>query len=235
MKQVTITISFFLLLLIGCSPAADENAAEKSSRPSSPQPTTDTPSASETTATKKILFYGNSLTAAYGLEPTQGFAHLIQLKIDSLGLDYEVVNAGLSGETTKGGLARIDWILDNNKVDVFVLELGGNDGLRGIDPKASYQNLEQIIQKVQAKHPDVSIVLAGMEAPPNMGTDFTSKFRKMYPELAKQYDAALIPFLLDGVGGIPELNLPDGIHPNVEGHQIVAENIWKVLQPILKQ
>jgi len=191
-------------------------------------PQTKTP----TSKKKKVVFFGDSLTAAYGLDEDQGFASLIQKKIDSLGLDYEVINAGLSGETTAGGNSRIDWIL-KQPIDIFILELGGNDGLRGIDPDASFKNLQSIIDKVKAKYPAAKIVLAGMEAPPHMGDDFTSEFRAMFPKLAKANNTALIPFLLDKVGGIPELNQPDGIHPTAKGHQIVAETIWKELKEVL--
>ncbi len=177
----------------------------------------------------KIIFFGNSLTAAFGLDPGQGFTTLIQQRLDSLQLPYEVVNAGLSGETTSGGNERVDWVLEQG-VDIFVLELGGNDGLRGIDPKVSYQNLVSIIEKVKKSAPEAVIILAGMLAPPNMGKNYTDEFSGMYPRLAKKYDLALIPFILDGVGGVPELNLPDGIHPNAEGQKIVAENVWKVLK-----
>ena len=181
---------------------------------------------------KTIVFFGNSLSAAYGLEPSQGFVGLTAQRIDSLGLPYEVINAGLSGETTAGGKTRIEWIL-RQPVDIFILELGGNDALRGIDPSDSYKNLKFIIEKVKEKYPSAKIVLAGMEAPPNLGPEFTTEFRQMYPKLAKEYNASLIPFLLDGVGGKPELNLPDGIHPTAEGHQIVATNVWTVLKDLL--
>ena len=227
--QFSIYFAVFIFLY-GCRQNEPVNTTPTKETATSPTPSDKVPAASDR---KNILFYGNSLTAAYGLDPSEGFAGLIQQKIDSLDLNYKVINAGLSGETTEGGLSRIDWVLSQNDVDIFILELGGNDGLRGLDLDNSYENLEGIIQKVKSKYPDVKIVLAGMEAPPNMGQTFTSKFRKMYPDLAKKHEAALIPFLLDGVGGIPELNLPDGIHPNVEGHKIVAENIWKVLEPML--
>ena len=184
-------------------------------------------------ASKTILFFGNSLTAAYGLEPAQGFVGLIEKRLDSLNLNYRVINAGLSGETTAGGNDRIDWILEHNPIDIFILELGGNDGLRGINVKQSFSNLHSIVKKVITKYPKARIIIAGMEAPPNMGQRFTTEFRAMFPKLAKEYNASLIPFLLEGVGGNPELNLPDGIHPNVKGHKIVTENIWKVLKPIL--
>jgi len=185
------------------------------------------------TKTPLILFFGNSLTAAYGIDPEEGFVNLIQEKISAAGKDYLCVNAGLSGETTAGGKNRIDWILQNNDISIFILELGGNDGLRGIDPQSSMSNLEAIIQAVQKKNPQTRILLAGMEAPPNMGEDYTKTFRNIYPALAARYKLELIPFLLDGVGGATELNLKDGIHPNEEGQKIVAENIWKVLKKVI--
>lgn len=182
---------------------------------------------------KNIIFFGNSLTAGYGLEPTQAFPALIQRKIDSLGLPYQVVNAGLSGETTAGGKNRIDWIL-KQPVDIFVLELGGNDGLRGIPISETRANLQEIIDRVRAKNPEVKIVLAGMQVPPNMGRRYAQEFQQLFRDLAQKNNTALIPFLLEGVGGIPELNLPDGIHPTAQGHGIVAENVWSVLKTVLK-
>lgn len=195
---------------------------------------TDTPIRPTTSeARPRIVFFGNSLTAAYGLEPEQGFTAIIQRRLDSLQLNYEVVNAGLSGETTSGGLQRIDWIL-KDPVEIFVLELGGNDGLRGTDTELTARNLREMIDRVQAKHPEATIVLAGMEAPPNMGSDYTSKFRAIYSDLAESEKVELIPFLLEDVGGIAALNLPDGIHPNVEGQRIVAENVWETLEPLVR-
>ncbi len=181
---------------------------------------------------KTILFFGNSLTAGFGLESSQAFPALIQEKIDSLNLPYDVKNAGLSGETTSSGKNRLDWML-KQKIDVFILELGGNDGLRGIDPAETRQNMKEIITKLRAKYPEVRIVLAGMEVPPNMGAKYASEFRKIYPEIAKEYNLVLIPFLLEGVGGDPNLNLPDGIHPSAEGHKIVAGTVWKYLEKVL--
>lgn len=181
---------------------------------------------------KVILFFGNSLTAGMGLDPTQAFPALIQEKIDETGKSYRVVNAGLSGETSAGGLNRIDWVL-NQKVDVFVLELGANDGLRGLPLESTRHNLQGIIDKVKAKYPHVKIIVVGMMVPPNMGEDYSDKFVKIYPDLADGNGGKLIPFLLEGVAGDPNLNLPDGIHPNVEGQKIVADNIWKVLRPML--
>lgn len=192
------------------------------------------PDAAKTTASarKTIVFFGNSLTAAYQLSPEQGFPALIQQKIDSLGLPYQCVNAGLSGETTAGGKNRIDWIL-TQPVDIFVLELGGNDALRGLPIEESKKNLQAIIDRVKAKYPDCKIVLAGMLAPPNLGPKYTKDFRDMYPALAKANKTALVPFLLENVGGEPSLNLEDGIHPNVEGQKIVAETVWGVLKGLL--
>lgn len=181
---------------------------------------------------KTILFFGDSITAGYGLETEQAFPAVIQQKIDSLGLNYNVVNAGLSGETSAGGLRRVDWIL-RQSVDVFVLELGGNDGLRGIDPQNTKQNLQGIINKVQETYPDAEIVLTGMEAPPNLGNLYTNEFRSVYQELASENEVIFMPFILQDVAGNPELNLPDGIHPTVEGHKILAENLWDILKPLL--
>ncbi len=183
---------------------------------------------------RTVLFYGDSLSAGYGLEDPAGlsFPGLIQAKITEAGLPYRVVNAGLSGETTAGGLRRIDWIL-RQPIDVFVLELGGNDGLRGLPIATSRSNLVAIIERVRAKNPAVKVLLAGMQMPTSMGPDYTAAFAGMYPEIAQQHQVALIPFLLDGVGGIPSMNLPDGIHPNPEGHRRVAETVWTYLKPLL--
>ncbi len=182
---------------------------------------------------QKIVFFGNSLTAGYGLEPEDNFVSIIQTYIDSLGLPYQTVNAGVSGETTSSGNSRIDWILEQ-PVDIFILELGGNDGLRGIDPDETSANLKEMIQKVKAAKPEAQIILAGMQVPPNMGPGYAEKFSRIYPELAKSENVALIPFLLENVGGEPELNLEDGIHPNEEGHQIVANNVWLVLKNFIQ-
>jgi acyl-CoA thioesterase-1 len=179
-----------------------------------------------------ILFFGDSITAGYGLTEEQAFPAIIQQKIDSLGLDYRVINSGLSGETTAGGLRRIDWVLQQH-VDIFVLELGGNDGLRGIDPQNSKENLQGIMNKVVQTYPDAEILLTGMEAPPNMGQAYTSRFREIYSELSNENDVVFMPFILESVAGDPELNLPDGIHPSEEGHRIVANDLWEYLRPML--
>jgi len=224
--------SFFLLIVLfscGDTPAT----SEKKSTPTTPKVTTETPSPTTTTKKEKtIVFFGNSLTAAYGLDPSQGFVGLIDQRIDSLGLDYKVVNAGLSGETSAGGNSRIDWIL-RQKIDVFVLELGANDGLRGTSTEETYKNLNAIIRKVKAKYPEAKIVICAMEALPNMGEKFTLEFRAIFANLAKENKATLIPFFLSNVGGIPELNQADGIHPTAKGHQIVTENIWTVLKEVI--
>jgi acyl-CoA thioesterase-1 len=179
-----------------------------------------------------ILFFGDSITAGYGLEEGRAFPALIQQRIDSLGLPYKVVNSGLSGETSAGGLRRIDWVLQQH-VDIFVLELGGNDGLRGIDPQSTRENLQGIIDRVEATYPDATIILTGMESPPNMGESYTSEFRSIYGELAEANDVVFLPFILEGVAGDSDLNLPDGIHPTAEGHRILADNVWGVLRPAL--
>ena len=221
---------YFLLILLlwNCKENLKQAATEESV-------TTEVPASTEIAVDgdKVILFFGNSLTAAYGLDVEQGFPNRIQLKIDSLQLGYTVINSGLSGETTSGGLNRLDWVL-NQKVDVFVLELGANDGLRGIPLTETRKNLQGMIDMVRTKNPETKIVLAGMQIPPNLGANYTTEFKNIYPELASKNNVALIPFLLEGVAGIPELNLEDGIHPTVEGQKIVAETVWQVLKPILK-
>ena len=181
---------------------------------------------------KVILFFGNSLTAGMGLDQNEGFPAVIQEKIDSLGMEYNVVNAGLSGETTASGSNRVDWVL-NQEVDIFVLELGANDGLRGIPLEETRKNLQKIIDVVREKNPDVKIVLAGMQIPPNLGPEYTSDFKRIFPELVEKNNIEFIPFLLEGVAGRPELNQEDGIHPTAEGQEIVAKNVWEVLKPIL--
>lgn len=179
-----------------------------------------------------ILCLGDSLTAGYGLDQSQAYPALLQEKIDRLGWNFQVINAGLSGETTSGGLRRLDWFL-KRKIDVLILALGGNDALRGIALDSTEKNLDEIMTRTQTRYPGVKIILSGMLIPPNWGTDYPNKFRAIFPEIAKKHKAQLIPFLLEGVGGKPQLNFPDGIHPTAEGHQIVSENVWKVLKPIL--
>ena len=218
---------FFTLLLTACS-----NNGNDATAPTTNNNADTTNAAAASVKTKTILFFGNSLTAGYGLEITDAFPALIQKKLDSLNLPFQVVNAGVSGETSAGGASRVDWIL-KQPVDIFVLELGANDGLRGIPVEETRKNLQSIIDKVKAKYPQAKIVLAGMQVPPNMGQQYAADFRTLFPQLAQKNDAALVPFLLEGVGGVTKLNLQDGIHPTAEGHQILAENVWQVLQPLL--
>ncbi|HET6722133.1 MAG TPA: arylesterase [Chitinophagaceae bacterium] len=223
MKTGSIILVSLITLFSACT--NDENATGSNQ--------TNPGNDSATVAKKKtIVFYGNSLTAGYGLSPSQAFPALIQKKIDSLGLPYQVINAGVSGETSSGGKTRIDWIL-REPVDIFVLELGANDGLRGTPLSETKKNLQDIIDKVKAKYPDIQLVFAGMEIPPNMGQAYTTEFRNIYTDLAAKNNMTLIPFLLQGVGGEPDLNLEDGIHPNEEGHRIVAENVWMQLKKLL--
>jgi len=185
------------------------------------------------TETKNILFFGNSLTAGLGLESqTLAFPGVIQHWVDSLQLPYRVINAGLSGETSAAGNERIEWLL-NEKIDVFVLELGANDGLRGIPTEETRKNLQSIIDKVKTKYPDCKMVLTGMMVPPNMGGDYGRAFTAIFPALAETNHLAYVPFLLEGVAGEAELNQRDGIHPTAEGHEIIAKNVWNVLEPLL--
>lgn len=186
------------------------------------------------TANKTILCFGDSITAGYGLEDNDdAFPALVQQKIDSLNLNYTVVNSGVSGETTAGGKSRIDWVI-KQPVDIFLLELGANDGLRGVPLSETRGNLQEIIDVVKEKSPETTIVLAGMQLPPNMGQDYTTEFRQLFADLAQKNDLEFIPFILKDVGGIASLNQGDGIHPNVEGHKILAETVWETLEPLLQ-
>lgn len=181
---------------------------------------------------KTILFFGNSLTAGMGLEIEEAFPALIQKKLDSMSGEFKVINAGLSGETTASGKNRLSWVL-KQKVDIFVLELGANDGLRGIPLSETRNNLQKMIDLVRDHNPEVKILMTGMQIPPNMGQDYTSEFKKIFPDLAEKNKIQLVPFLLEDVAGIPELNQSDGIHPTAEGQTILAENVWNVLQTMI--
>lgn len=183
---------------------------------------------------KTIVVLGDSIAAGSGVDPGEAFPSVLQNRIREKGLPYEVVNAGVSGDTTAGGVRRMPWILKRN-IDVLVIELGGNDGLRGIPPEETRANLEKIISLARAKHPNILIVVAGMQMPQNMGADYNRKFRGLFESVAKEKKTELIPHLLEGVGAKPELNMPDRIHPNPEGHKVVAENVWSVLGPILNK
>src|SRR4051794_12312714 len=189
----------------------------------------------QTTSTPKtVVFLGDSLSAGFGVKPAEAFPALVGEKIREAGLPYQVENAGLSGDTTAGGLRRIDWLLQR-KIDVLVIELGGNDGLRGLPVNAVKANLQAIIDKAKAKTPEVKIVIAGMQIPPNLGADYATQFQRVYGEVAQANNATLIPFLLEGVGGLRELNQPDMIHPTAAGHRKVAEVVWRTLEPILRR
>lgn len=225
--RMMLIFCYFSLLMLG-------NSCGESSEKKTNVNTSDTTDSTEVVNTNKksILFFGDSLTAGLGLDTNEAFPAIIQNKIDSLNLPYQVINAGLSGETTAGGKNRISWIF-NQKVDVFVLELGANDGLRGIPISETKQNLQAMIDFAKEKNEDVEIVLTGMQIPPNMGQDYTNEFKNIFPELALKNNIKLVPFLLENVGGIPELNQPDGIHPTAKGHKILAENVWTVLWEVL--
>lgn len=231
-KLLGLFIGTTLLFTQACSSDSTQKKTEQAGTITAPA-TESAATATAAPSTKKtILFYGNSITAGYGLDPAQAFPALIGKRLDSLKMDYKVVNAGLSGETTAGGLSRINWVL-RQPVDVFVLELGGNDGLRGLPLVETRKNLQAIIDTVHTKYPDCKVVLAGMQVPPNLGTDYTQEFKGIYKELADKNKLPLIPFLLDRVGGIPRLNQSDGIHPTAEGNRIVAETVWQTLKGVL--
>ncbi len=181
----------------------------------------------------RVVILGDSITAGYGLDPAEAYPALLQEKIDAAGLPFTVVNAGVSGDTTAGGVRRIDWALGAG-ADVLVIALGGNDGLRGISPKETAENLAGIIQRARAKLPTIDVIIAGMEMPSNLGREFTESFRSIFPRVAAESHAVLIPFLLEGVGGAGEFNQADLIHPNIEGQKRVAGNVWKVLEKVLR-
>ena len=225
MKSAHPNFSFYFVFLLAawltsCSASTEKKQAEEGTQ------------VVATPANKTILFFGNSLTAGYGIDPEESFAGRIQTRLDSLKKEFRVINGGLSGETTAGGLSRLDWFLEEEPY-LFVLELGGNDGLRGIALTETKKNLLAIVDKVQAKYPNTKIILAGMQIPPNMGQEYTEEFKAIYPAVAKEKNIELIPFLLEGVAGNPDLNLPDGIHPTAEGHRLVMETLWPYISKAL--
>lgn len=224
-------IALLSVLLIACG--TDDESTDDARGDTPPIAMRDSVSSNVGSNEKIILFLGNSLSAGLGVDSDAAFPSLIQQKIDSLGWDFRVVNAGVSGETSSGGLGRIEWVL-RERVDLLVLELGGNDGLRGISADVTKRNLQEIVSKTRGIYPDAEIVLAGMQIPPNLGAEYTAQFRDIFPELARRNDIHLIPFLLDGVGGVDSMMQDDGIHPNTAGHRKVAENVWEVLDPILE-
>lgn len=219
MKKIYLFTPLFLACMLqGC---ADPKPVSKSNRQTNA-------SGKKIEDKRVILFFGDSLTAGYGLDETEAFPALIQQKVDSLDLPYKVVNAGVSGETTAGGKGRIDWVLKQH-IDVFVLELGANDGLRGIPVAETERNLQYITDKVKEKYPNVRIILTGMMVPPNMGEQYAKDFKNIFPKIANKNSMSFMPFLLEGVAGDRKLNQGDGIHPTAEGHKIIANNMWPVL------
>lgn len=221
------------LATAGCRGAVSPSPAP-GARQDAPADAASTPESSAATVDDRpvILFLGTSLTAGLGLDPAQAYPALVQEKIDAAGLRYRVANAGVSGETSAGARRRLEWLL-RQPVAVLVVETGANDGLRGQDPQATRENIQAILDEARRLQPPPRMLLAAMEALPNYGEDYRRRFRAIYPELAKENEATLIPFLLDGVAGDPELCQPDGIHPNAEGQRRVAENVWKALRPVL--
>jgi acyl-CoA thioesterase-1 len=179
---------------------------------------------------KKIVFIGDSITAGYGLVPDAAYPALIQDKIDARNLPYEVINAGVSGDTTAGGLRRIAWVLRGSQPEIVVVALGGNDGLRGVPIEATRKNLRQIIDKIGELSPDSRVLLAGMRMPESMGVDYAERFFESFSTVAAEKDVALLPFLLEGVGGDPSMNQSDEIHPNAAGQKVIAETVWGAIQ-----
>ena len=218
----------FLALAVACGGNADEERASNRQQP--PAPATSDPGGSA--GRQKIVALGDSLTAGLGLVETQAYPALLQKKVDAEGYPFDVVNAGVSGDTSAGGVRRLDWALEGD-VRVLILALGANDGLRGLPVPEMKNNLEEIIER--AKERNIVVILAGMEAPPNYGPDYTSAFRGAFQELAREQQVIFLPFLLDKVAGNSALNQGDGIHPNAQGAEIIADGIWKVLRPVLDQ
>ncbi|HKF70055.1 MAG TPA: arylesterase [Vicinamibacterales bacterium] len=222
--SVTCALFISLGLSLGCGSRESTRVDESSARTETTRPAT--PKASR----PRIVALGDSLTAGLGLEAASAYPSVLQARLSAEGFAYDVVNAGVSGDTSAGGLSRLDWALDGD-VRVLIVALGGNDGLRALPPEELEQNLATIIEKAEARH--ITVILAGMEAPPNFGRDYIVKFHRVYPELANRYHVAFVPFLLEGVAGSETLNQRDGIHPTAEGAKIVANNIWTVLGPIV--
>lgn len=231
---------FFVFLgifpvLAGCSgnDGQPESAAARTPPPTDAATVRSQPEPAERSSAPRIIFLGDSLTAGLGLDVRQSFPSLIQERLNREGYKFEVVNAGVSGDTSAGGLRRLEWAMSDGDPKVLVVALGGNDGLRGLPPEQLEQNLAAIIEQGQQR--GLKVILAGMEAPPNFGADYTARFRGVYPSLAKRYDVPLIPFLLEGVAGDPAYNQADGIHPNQRGAQVVADLVWRTLAPTLDQ
>lgn len=227
-------------LLVAVAMACSGDGARAGSREKSkaadagaPSGAANAPAAAASSKTHRVLFIGTSLTAGLGLDPDSAYPQLIQRKIDSAGLHYEVVNAGESGETSAGLLRRLDWLMKGDFA-VVVLETGANDGLRGLDVRDTERNIQSAIDGITQAHPAARLVLVQMEAPPNMGTAYTTAFHAMFPRLARKNGLQLLPFLLDSVAGHAALNQADGIHPNMTGERMVATNVWRGLAPTLR-
>ena len=219
----------------GCGPKSESITSEAKDNMTVVKGAADTAArAAKAVRRPVVLFFGTSLTAGAGLEPEQAFPALVEKKADSAGLPIRAVNAGLSGETTAGALRRIDWVL-RTPADIIVVETGANDALRGLSPAAAKANIEKIVEAIRKKQPGATIVLAQFFAPPNFGNAYTRSFGAIYADIARRENVVLIPFLLEGVAGVSRYNQPDGIHPNVAGEKIVADNVWRGLEPVISQ
>ncbi len=227
MRQMVLTGAVLLVLVSGCGDGQPDRQVPASGQPAA------APSG-PTGSSRTIVFLGTSITAGLGLDPEQAYPALIQQKLDSAGFHYQVINAGVSGETSAGALNRIGWIL-RQKPAVLVIETGANDGLRGQPPQAVEGNIQAIIDSTRAQSPETKIILAGMQALPNLGSDYVRRFVTIYPELAERNGVPLVPFILEGVAGVDSLNQADGIHPTMAGQRIVAENVWRVLTGVLQR
>lgn len=223
-KRVALAVAFVAMVACGSSSPESPPASVPASVAPATQP------AAKTATRPRVVVLGDSLTAGLGLDVASAYPSLLQKWIDRDGLNYEVVNAGVSGDTSAGGLSRLDWALDGD-VRFLIVALGGNDALRALPPGELRDNLSAIIERAQARH--ITVILAGMEAPRNFGRDYVVRFHQVYPDLARKYNIALVPFLLQDVAGIERLNQHDGIHPTAEGAEIVAKNVWTVLKPLL--
>lgn len=228
MRRTTITI-VLALVAFAAACGGNANGGRASNQPRQPVPSTPGEPRNDR---PKIVALGDSLTAGLGLPESQAYPSLLQKKIDEEGYAFEVVNAGVSGDTSAGGVRRLDWALEGD-VRVLILALGANDGLRGLPVDEMKKNLARIIERAKARN--IVVILAGMEAPPNYGLEYTASFRRAYRDLAREHDVVFLPFLLENVAGNPALNQGDGIHPNARGAEMIAEGMWKVLRPVLDQ
>lgn len=222
MHSFRFAIAMTALFLTACSASSQPDARNN------PSP------ADPAKSMRTVLFLGDSITAGYGLSPSEAYPALVGEKIQSRGWPFQVANAGVSGDTTAAGLQRVNWVM-TPQVDVIVVALGANDGLRGIPPDVTKKNLQAIIDKARSLRPDITVVLAGMQMPPNYGPSFTREFSALFPALAEENDIPLIPFLLKDVGGVPAMNLSDRIHPNAAGQAVIAETVWSTLEPLLQE